>query len=236
MAIKNGKNKGYSYRYNKSGTITCRAYFNMPDGNRKQLSATGKTEQDSQNKLKSKYAIICKKGKQIKSTNYTVKSWLNFWLTNIKTNLKGNTKDNYYASFENHIIPLLGNIKLRNLTLSQIQIAINKVKEIEIIKNGIKQKITGKTVKEIFAPFKQALYYAMNDDKMNYINLDMLDMPKVKKGTRDIRSKDEAQIITDYFANKIPNKPFDLYYAPIAIMDARGIRPEECRWIAMARY
>lgn len=236
MANKKGKYKGYSYRYNESGTITCRAYFNMPDGNRKQLSATGKTEQDSQNKLKQKYAEICQKGKQIKPSTYTVKTWLNYWLINVKSNLKGNTRDSYYNSFKNYIIPLLGNIKLKNLTLSQIQIAINKVKEIEIIQNGKKQKLTGKTVKEIFAPLKQALYYAMNDNKMDYINLTMLDMPKVKKGTRDVRSKAESQIITDYFANRISNIPFDLYYAPIAIMDARGIRPEECRWITMERY
>lgn len=236
MANKKGKNKGYSYRYNKNGTVTCRAYFNMPNSTRKQLSATGKTEQDSQNKLKQKYAEIFKRGKQIKSSTYTVKSWLNYWLINVKSNLKGNTRDSYYNSFKNYIIPLLGNVKLQNLTLSQIQIAINKVKEIEIIQNEKKQKLTGKTIKEIFAPFKQALYYAMNDNKMDYINLTMLDMPKVNKGTRTIRSKDESQIITDYFANKIPNIPFELYYAPIAIMDARGIRPEECRWIAMARY
>ena len=44
MAKKKGKNKGYSYRYNKSGTVTCREYFDMPNGTSKQLSATGKTE------------------------------------------------------------------------------------------------------------------------------------------------------------------------------------------------
>ena len=236
MAHKKGKNKGYSYRYNESGTVTCRGYFDMPNGNRKQLSATGKTEQDSQNKLKRKYAEICKKGKQLHTSTYTVKGWLDYWLINVKSNLKGNTKDSYYNSFKNYIIPLLGNIKLKDLTLSQIQTAINKVKDLEIIKNEKKQKLTGKTIKEIFAPLKQALYYAMNDNKMDFINLSMLDMPKVTKGTRDIRSKDEAQIITDYFANRIHDIPFDLYYAPIAIMDARGIRPEECRWITMGRY
>lgn len=233
MANKNGKNKGYTYRYNKSGTVTCRAYFDIPGGNRKQLSATGKTEQDSNNKLKVKYAEICKNGKIIVSSGFTVKSWVRYWLNEIKTDLKGNTKDSYYSYFENHIIPLLGNIKLKNLSLSQIQSAVNKVKELEIIRSGKKQKITGKTVKEIFAPFKQALYFAMNDNKMNYINLNMLNMPTVKEGTRDIRAKDEAQIVADYFANKIPNNSFNLYYAPIAVMDARGIRPEECRRITM---
>ena len=53
-------------------------------------------------------------------------------------------------------------------------------------------------------------------------------MPKVKKGTREVRNKTEQQIVTDYFCNRIPDKPFNLYYAPIAVMDARGLRPEEC--------
>lgn len=67
----------------------------------------------------------------------------------------------------------------------------------------------------------------MADNKMPYISLELLDMPPVKKGTREIRNETEQQIVADYFCNRIIDKPFDLYYAPIAIMDARGLRPEE---------
>lgn len=233
MARKSGKNKGYTYRYNKCGTVTCRKYFTMPNGKREQLPATGKTKEEARKKLDEKYANICRNGKQIKSQGYTVKTWCEYWRLNVKTNLKGNTKDSYYFSFKNHIYPTLGNIKLKGLTLDHIQKAVNKVKVKTVTRNGVTTQFTGKAVKEIFAPLKQALSYAMADNKMPHISLELLDMPKVKKGTRDIRNKDEQNIVSDYFANKIPNKPFDLYYAPIAIMDARGIRPEECaglRW------
>ena len=236
MARKKGKNKGYSYRYNKSGTVTCREYFDMPNGTSKQLSATGKTEEESRRKVKAKYAEICKQGKQIKSKGYTVKSWCKYWLENVKTNLKGNTKDSYYFSFKNHIYPILGNVKLKDITIDHIQKAVNKVKKKTVIRNGVTEQITGKTVKEIFAPFKQALGYAIADNKMPYISLEILDMPKVKKGTRGIRNESEQQVVTDYFCNKIEDKPFKLYYAPIAIMDARGLRPEEVRWSFMGRY
>ena len=228
MAKKKGKNKGYTYRYNRSGTVTCRAYFDMPNETSKQLSATGRTEEESRKELKAKYAEICKQGKQIKSNGYTVKTWSEYWLENVKTNLKGNTKDSYYFSFKNHIYPILSNVKLKDLTLDHIQKAVNKVKVKKVIKNGLSEQISGKAVKEIFAPFKQALHYAMADNKMAYISLELLDMPKVKKGTREVRSMAEQKIITDYFCNKIPNKPFNLYYAPVAVMDSRGIRPEEC--------
>ena len=234
MARKSGKNKGYTYRTNKNGTVTCRAYFDMPSGIRKQISATGRTKEESRKELNSKYAEIWKQGKQINSKGYTVEKWINYWLLNIKTNLKGNTRDSYYKSFNKHIIPLLGKIKLKDLTVMQIQKAVNKVKETEIInKNGVKAKIKGKSVKEIFAPLKQSLEYAMDENLMPDINLKRLDMPKVRKGTREIRSDDESKIITDYFANKNENEQFNLYYMPIAVMDARGIRPEECaglRW------
>ena len=227
MAKKKGKNKGYTYRYNKSGTVTCRAYFDMPNGTRQQLPATGKTEEEARKNLQTKYAEICKQGKQIKSKGYTVKSWCNYWLKNVKTNLKGNTRDSYYSSFENHIYPLIGNVKLKDLTIDQIQKAINKVKVKKVERNGILQIITGKSVKEIFSPLKQALKYAMADNKMPYISLELLDMPKVLKGTREIRTENEQQIVGDYFCNRIKDKPFKLYYAPIVIMDARGLRPEE---------
>lgn len=233
MANKSGKNKGYSYRYNRSGTVTCRAYYHMLDGTSEQLSATGKTEEEARKKLNIKYSEICKQGRHIKSKGYTVKTWVTYWLVNVKTNLKGATRDSYYDSFKNHIIPLLGQTKLKDLTLLQIQNAVNKVKSTYSLKNGRYEKLTGKTVKEIFSPFKQSLQYAMDENLMPYINLKRLDMPKVKKGSREVRSKTEAQIVTNYFANKIADKPFELYYAPIAIMDSRGIRPEECgglRW------
>ena len=50
-----------------------------------------------------------------------------------------------------------------------------------------------------------------------------------------LRNKDEQNIVADYFCNKIPDKPFKLYYAPIAIMDARGLRPEEVRRTSLGR-
>lgn len=229
MATKKGKNKGYTYRYNKSGTVSCRAYFDMPNNTRQQLSATGKTEEESRKNLLAKYSDICKQGKQIKSKGYTVKTWGEYWLQNVKTNLKGNTKDSYYFSFKNHIYPILGNVKLKDLTIDHIQKAVNKVKKKTVIRNGVTEQITGKSVKEIFSPLKQALKYAIADNKMPYISLEILDMPKVKKGTREVRNEAEQQIVTDYFCNKIQDKPFDIYYAPIAIMDARGLRPEEVR-------
>ena len=104
MAKKSGKNKGYTYRINKSGTVTCRKYFLMPNGKREQLPATGKTEEEARKKLDEKYAEIYKQGKRIKSNGFTVKSWCEYWLFDIKKNeLKGHTFDGYYKAFENDI-------------------------------------------------------------------------------------------------------------------------------------
>ena len=72
--------------------------------------------------------------------------------------------------------------------------------------------------------------------EMPNINLELLDFPKVIQGTREIRNQNEQQIVSDYFSNRIQDKPFDLYYAPILIMDSRGLRPEEVRWTTMARH
>ena len=71
----------------------------------------------------------------------------------------------------------------------------------------------------------------MADNKMPHISLELLDLPPIKKGSREIRNETEQQIVTDYFCNRIIDKPFNLYYAPIVIMDARGLRPEEVRTV-----
>lgn len=228
MANKKGKNKGYSYRYNPSGTVTCRKWVIMPDGSKKQLPATGRTETEARNKLDKKYAEICKQRKEIKDKGFTVKTWCTYWLFEIKIDLKGNTRDGYYSAFNNDIFPVIGKIRLQDLTLTDIQKVVTKISNKTVIKNGIKQKVKGKTVKETIAPLLQALNYAMDDHKMPDISFKRLSKPKVLKGTREPRSKGEQQIVTDYFCNKIPNEQFKLYYAPIAVMDVRGLRPEEC--------
>lgn len=226
--MKKGKNKGYTYRYNKSGTVTCRKYFTMPDGNKEQLPATGKTEEEARKKLDEKYAEICKQGRKIKDKGFTIKKWCIYWLFEIKINLKGNTRDSYYSSFINDIFPIIGNIRLQDLTLLDVQGVVTKISNKTVIKDGIKKKVTGKTVKETIAPLLQALNYAMDNNLMAFISFKNLSKPKVLSGTRQPRPEKEQQIVTNYFINAIPDQPFDLYYAPIAIMDARGIRPEEC--------
>lgn len=233
MAKKSGKNKGYSYRINKNKgektTVTCRKYFLMPNGKREQLSATGKTEEEARKKLDEKYAEIYKQGKRIKSNGFTVKSWCEYWLFDIKkTELKGHTFDGYYKAFENDIFPVIGKNKLKDLCLTDVQKVVTKISNRAYVKNGKKQKISGKTVKEYISPLIQALNYAMDDGKMPYISFKRLQKPKVKKGTREIRPKEEQEIVTKYFMNEITDEPFKLYYAPIAVMDARGLRPEEC--------
>lgn len=228
MANKKGKNEGYSYRVKPSGKVECRAYFDMPDGTRQQLGATDDTEDKARKKLNSKYAEICKQGKQIKSKGYTVKSWCSHWLFDLKPDLKGGTFDGYYSAFKNHIYPEIGKVKIKDLTLSKVQKVITTVSNKTVISKGKVEKIKGKTVKEIIAPFLQALDFAMEDNLMPYINFKKLNRPKVKKRSREIRNENEQQIVTDYFANRIPDKPFNLYYAPIMVIDARGLRPEEC--------
>lgn len=228
MANKKGKNKGYTYRYNESGTVTCRKWVLMPDNTKKQLPATGKTETDARNKLEKKYAEICRQGKEIKSKSYTVKSWCTHWLFDLMPHLKGGTFDGYYSAFKNHIYPEIGKVKIKDLNLSKVQKVVTTVSNKTVISKGKVEKIKGKTVKEIIAPFLQALDFAMEDNLMPYINFKKLNRPKVKKGSREIRNENEQQIVTDYFANRIPDKPFNLFYAPIMVMDARGLRPEEC--------
>lgn len=238
---KNGKENDGSYKYNDNGTVTIRKYLPMPNQEKnKQLSATGKTKREAKNNLMKKYNKIWKEGGKLKSNGYTVKSWLHHWLNDIMTDLKGGTYDNYYGYFNNYVYPTIGKIKLKDLRLSDIQKVVDKVKNTPFEKNGKIQKRCPKTIKNIISPLIQALNYAIDDKEMSDINFKRLRMPKVEKKTdenspsRNPREEDEQEIVTKYFKNEIPNLPFDLYYAPILVMDLRGLRPEECaglQWI-----
>lgn len=217
MARKSGKNKGYSCSPTESGKFICREYFDMPDGTRQQLSATDTSEDKARNKLKNKYAKICKNGKKVKSKNYTLKGWFNYWLYVLMKPIfdaKESDTTSWYTRLSKKFIPIIGNNKLKQLKVSDIQKVVNSMLE---------QKLTPKYIKEVCCLLATCLNYAYTEGYMHQLDFTQVKRPSVKKKKKVIYGEDEVQILTDYFNS--PN--FDIKYLPIKVMFDIGLRPEE---------
>lgn len=214
---KEGKNKGYTYRYNKSGTVTCRAYFDMPNGTREQLPATGKTEKEAREKLKAKYAEICKEGKQIKVKNYTLEEWFNYWLYTIMKPIfdaKESDTTGWYTKLSKKFIPIIGKKKIKLLKISDIQKVVNSMLE---------KKLSAKYIKEVCCLLSTCLDYAVTEGFMTSLDFTEVKRPKVKKKKKVIYGEDESNTLATYFNSPV----FNIKYLPIKVMFDIGIRPEE---------
>lgn len=226
MAKKSGKNKGYSCTPTENGKFICREYFDMPDGTRKQLSATDTTEEKARRKLKNKYAKICKDGKKIKSKNYTLEKWFNYWLYQIMKpsfDAKGSDTTSWYTRLSKKFIPIIGKKPLKQLKVSDIQKVVNSMLE---------QKLSAKYIKEVCCLLATCLNYACEEGYMCQLNFKKVKKPSVKKKKKLIYGEAEAQILADYFDS--PN--FNIKYLPIKVMYDVGLRPEEVGRLKFWRY
>lgn len=217
MARKSGKNEGYSYRKTKNGKIECRAYFDMPNNERKQLSARGKTEKDARNNLLKKYSERCKADNVLKNKDYTVSKWFNHWLFKImKPIFDANKTDttSWYERLSRKFIPIIGKIKLKKLKISNIQ---------EVINSMLQDNLSGKYIKEVVCLLSTCLNYAVTEGYMVELDFSKLKKPKVKKNKKIIYGNTEKQVLIDYFTSD----EFDIKYLPIKAMFDTGLRPEE---------
>lgn len=217
MAKKSGKNKGYSCSPTESGKFICREYFDMPDGTRKQLSATDTTEEKARRKLKNKYAKICKEGKKTKSKNYTLKAWFNYWLYTLMKPIfdaKESDTTSWYTRLSKKFIPVIGNKTLKQLKISDIQ---------KVVNNMLEQKLSPKYIKEVCCLLSTCLNYACAEGYMQELDFEQVKRPEVKKKKKVIYGENETQILDDYFNGS----DFDIKYLPIKVMYDIGLRPEE---------
>ena len=212
------KNDGYSYRPTSNGKIECRAYFDMPNNERKQLSARGTTESIARKNLTAKYKKICLNEEKIKSSNYTVEKWFNYWLYSIMRPVfeaKGSDTTSWYRRLSRRFIPVIGKIKLKDLKISNIQSVVNKM---------LQEDLSSKYIKEVVCLLATCLNYAHNEKLMDEIDFSNIKRPKLPKNKKiKIRDDDENKILSEYFSSS----DFDLKYLPIKVMFDLGLRPEE---------
>lgn len=217
MAKKSGKNKGYSCTPTENGKFICREYFDLPDGTRKQLSATDTTEEKARRKLKNKYAKICKDGKKVKTKSYTLEKWFNEWLYTIMKPIfdaKQSDTTSWYDRLSRKFIPIIGKKALKQLKISDIQKVVNSMLE---------QKLDPKYIKEVCCLLSTCLGYACMEGYMHKLDFSKVIRPKVKKKKKLIYGEEEVQILANYF----DSSNFDIKYLPIKVMYDIGLRPEE---------
>lgn len=154
----------------------------MYGGHNKQYSVYGKTQKEAKDKLRIKiYEISC--GEIIQENKMTTSEWCDIWLQEYTNDIKPLTLASYKGIVKNHIVPLVGNIRLQELTSVHIQKAYNALNQ---------NNISAKTIQNIHGVMHRLLEQAI---KIGYIRTNVSNACVLPKPNRaKINLLNEEQI------------------------------------------
>lgn len=179
----NGEYSFYAYKGNQwRGQVTL-GY----DDNGKIIrkSAIGRTKGDVKDQLDE--IVEQYNGLSLDGKDYTVEAWSNFWLETFKKpQLEETSYLGYERLFNNHIIPMIGHFKLREIEQLDIQLAYNKA-------FADKEKYSTTTLKAIHNRLKQCFDRAVQLKKIKVNPAIGVELPKVRSAKKVISMTKEEQ-------------------------------------------
>ena len=111
-----------------NGSWEAKFFADTPDGRRKRISVYGKSERealDELNKLRDQH----RRGIPITTTTLTVADYMAYWLEHIaEPSIRRTTYATYEGDVRLHIIPGIGNRKLKTLQASDIRLWLTQLR------------------------------------------------------------------------------------------------------------
>jgi Site-specific recombinase XerD len=156
----------------KDGLYQASKVFGYKDnGKPNRKTFYGKTQREALEKLNA-YAREVERGRDIDMSSYTVKAWVELWLTTYKLGkLKPHTYDTYELLVNNYIIPRLGNVQIDKLKPTAVQGFVN----------GLSDALSPSTVKQTAGILKRALEQAYKNRLIVYNPAAGMILPKAEK-------------------------------------------------------
>jgi integrase len=186
-------------RGNKEGTITKLKngrYMGKiqlgrkPDGKPNRISVYGKTRGEVSEKLIT-IAHQAIEGSYNIQKGITLGEWIKRWLRDYKAiNLKPRTYDTYETQIQTHIIPSIGNIKLKDLKTAQLQQFINT-------KYQSGKGLSPATLRKIYNIVNAALKQAQLNDLIIKNPAEGVELPRLKqKSIRAFTAEEQNQFLS----------------------------------------
>ena len=159
------------------------AGYNPETGKRITKNVLGKTQAEVKEKL-AKAIEESKKLDIVRSDEYTIAEWLRLWYElYAKPNIHPTTADSYHRSIESHVIPRIGEIKLKKLTSRDIQKLYKDLQENGRLRKSKKQQngLSNATVRGIHMMLHNALDRAVKEKLILSNPTENCIIPKIEK-------------------------------------------------------
>jgi len=189
-----------------TGTITVGW---KPDGRRDRITVRGKTKADVKDKLRAKHAELAAGIRT--PASYTVEHCLKDWLEALSTQAQSTVTG--YRIMARHIVELIGNVKVVDLKVRDVQLALGKLAE----------RLSTRSVRLARMILIQAIRNAMVNDLVVRNVADLTAVPTRKPG-RPSRSLNLEQALAVLDAAK-----GERLWPYVAVSMLGGIRTEEAR-------
>ena len=159
------------------------AGYDPKTGKRITKNVLGKTQAEVKEKL-AKAIEESKKLDVVRSDEYTVAEWLRLWYElYAKPNIRPTTADSYHRGIESHVIPRIGEIKLKELTSRDIQKLYKDLQENGRLRKSKKQQsgLSNATVRGIHMMLHNALDRAVKERLILRNPTEDCIIPKIQK-------------------------------------------------------
>lgn len=137
----------------------------------------------------------------------TLNDWLSIYLDDISKEITINTFNNYNSYIFRHIVPVLGEYKLTELTAPIIKkYILEKLSNGRIRITGEEKGLSTKTVKEHFTLLKKALDKAVEEGEMYYNPCHSISFPKqIKPEVHALEQEEQEKLESHIHARFEPN-------------------------------
>jgi len=160
-----------------------------PDGKRRRKDIYGKTKAEVQKKLRQAHNAN-DSGQLPTTTKTTVSEYLKFWIENV-SRAAVSTKDRYQQDIRTKINPLIGKVKLQQLTALHIDSVISTASG-----NGSSPS----SQQKIFAVLSKSLNDAVKRDLIGFNPCAKSDKPRLRKSKHTIWTADQSQAFLKHVA------------------------------------
>jgi integrase len=181
----------------KKGSVWYYRYYEYVNGEKKQIEKKGgSTKSEALKKLNE--AIYKMNNGYVNPSDMQLKEYLTMWLDDyVKDEKSFGTYDRYKTICEKHINPCIGNVKLSDLKVMDIEKYIRNLKQTKITRNSKELPLSATTVQGAYGVLRTALNKAVKLQLINDTPCRFIDTPKRSKFKANILTVDEFKSIYD---------------------------------------
>lgn len=207
---KRGNNQGSIYQIKDRRWVSAITVGYNQNGNPKRKISYSRTKKEAQKKLvEAQYMYQTGQLTQEKLQDISLNQWLDIWLENYKKNsVKAKTYISYQEMIEFYLKPELGHVKLKDLSIIQVQMFANKM------------QVSPRTVQYTISILKQALNQAQAQGYVNSNVASSVSLPRQAQAKARALSATEAEKIFSVIDNPIH---YAIYYSLLST----GVRRSE---------